>query len=103
MAVMYGILDNTEEPFNREVNITREEMAQLVVKMLQYDKLAKSSDIFKLPFTDAQQVSKDRIGYVAIGVGLGIFEGDNGAFRPLDNATMVEVASTVYKALGSMK
>jgi 2-(1,2-epoxy-1,2-dihydrophenyl)acetyl-CoA isomerase len=52
---------------------------------------------------DAKDITPGRIGYVAIGKGLGIFEGDNGEFRPKDKATAVELAVAIYKGLGSIR
>jgi len=44
-----------------------------------------------------------KVGYVAIGGGLGIFKGCDGKFRPKDEMTIPEFASALYKDLSIMK
>jgi predicted P-loop ATPase/GTPase len=103
MAVKYGILENKKMTFKPDEKITREEMAEMLVKLLQYDKLAKAKDIYALPFADAAEVHQEKLGYVAICKGLQIIEGKDGYFRPKDPATMGEMAVAVYKALENIK
>ncbi|MFZ5985567.1 MAG: YcdB/YcdC domain-containing protein [Bacillota bacterium] len=99
LAVRYGFIENTEKEFDKEEKITREEAAEMLVKLLGYDSIATAKGIFTLPFEDADEVDKSKIGYVAVGKGLGIFEGSNGKFRPKDNITLAEAAAAIYKAL----
>lgn len=101
-AVRYGIIENRPEQFNGEEKVTREGMAYLLTKLLGYEQLAKSQEIFKLPFEDAGDVSSDKVGCVAVCRGLGIFTGET-KFRPKDNATMSEAALAIYKALANIK
>jgi len=103
LAVKYGLLENVPEEFDGNQTVTREKMAEILIKFLGYDTLAQSRDIFTLPFEDAGEISPDKYGYVAIGKGLNIFAGSNGKFRPKDNTTMVEAAVTIYNALGKIK
>lgn len=102
-AVMFGLIENTESEFNGDEKITREEMAELFVKLIKYDRLAKSKKIFNLSYSDTGEISPERYGYVAIGTGLELFSGDNGKFMPKSNTTMAEFAITVYKLLNIMK
>ena len=103
MAVNYKIIDNTEGEFKGGAGITREELAGLLVRLIQYDRLAAAEEIFKLPYGDSGEISRDKVGAVAICKGLGIMEGSKGKFRPGDNTTMAELAVAVYKALTSIK
>lgn len=103
MAVNYGIIEDKEGPFEGEAVLTREQMAEMLVKLLQYEKLAKAREIFALTFSDAGDISEDKYGFVAIGKGLGILEGNDGKFRPKDKVTMVEFAVAVYKALENIR
>lgn len=103
LAVKYGLIENEQKELRINRNITREEMVMMLVKLLGYGKLAEISHIFVLDFEDAGEVSGDKFGYIAIANGLQIISGNNGKFRPRDNATMVEAAVTIYKALTSMK
>ncbi len=103
LAIQYGILDNENVEFSGQEKISREKLAQMIIQLLEYNKLGKMKDIFKLPFDDADDVDEDKIGYVAICKGLGIMEDQNGEFRPKDNATMVETAAAIYNALADLR
>lgn len=103
MAVYYGIIENTAGEFKIDEKITREELAELLVRLLKYNRLANAEDIFTLPYSDARDISPDKLGYVAISRGLGILKGSDGKFRPKDNVTMVELAVAAYNALDSLK
>lgn len=103
MAVSYGLIENTKGEFKGDDKITREEMAELLVKLFKYEMLAKSKNIFDLDYKDENEINPDLYGYVAVCTGLNFFVGDNGNFRPKDNTTMAEFAITVYKALDMMK
>jgi hypothetical protein len=76
MAMRYGIIENKEGKFNGEANISREEFAVMVVKLLRYDTLAKAKNIFKLSFKDENKIASDLIGYVAICQGLEIISSE---------------------------
>lgn len=103
LAVMYKIIEDNGGEFRDKDKVTREQLAEAMVKLVQYDKLAGAKGIFTLPYTDAKLVSSDKVGYVAIAKGLGIMDGNNGKFRPKDNAKMVELAAAVYHAMGSLR
>jgi hypothetical protein len=102
-AVQYGIVTNLEGEFNGAEKITREQMAEMIVNMLGYDKLSKARNVFNVSYTDAGEISESRYGAVAIGTGLEIFTGSDGRFRPNDNVTFEEFAVSVYKAINNNK
>ncbi|SHK22755.1 S-layer homology domain-containing protein [Tepidibacter formicigenes] len=101
LAIEYGLIDNKEENFNKEAKITREEMAKMIVKLIEQDKMASMKGIYSLGFKDEQSIGEEYKGYVAVCKGLGIISGNDGNFRPKDNATMLEMAISVYKALSN--
>ncbi|AOT70190.1 S-layer homology domain-containing protein [Geosporobacter ferrireducens] len=103
MAVRYGLLENKTVEFDGEAVITREEMAVLLVRLMQMENLAKIKDIYILPFKDADKVSPDKIGYIALCKGLELVGGSDGLFRPQEEATMAELAAAVYKGLNSIR
>ena len=103
IAVRYGLLENKEVEFDGEAVITREEMAVLLVRLMQMENLAKIKDIYILPFKDANKVNTDKIGYVALCKGLNLVGGSDGFFRPQDEATMAELAVAVYKGLSNIR
>lgn len=103
MATIYGILENKEGKFKGDEKITREELAEMMVKLLGYAELAKINDIFKVPYSDASSISEDRVGYVAICKGLDIMKDTNGEFKPKYNVTMVDMAVAIYNTLGNLR
>lgn len=102
-AIRFGIIDNKAGAFNGDAKVTREQLAVMLVKAMNYDDLAKASEIFKLDYRDQASVSKDLIGFVAISKGLDLVraEVDNN-FRPKDNATMAETADMIFKSMAHM-
>lgn len=99
LAVEYGFVENKEENFNKDNKITRQEMAKMVVKLIEKEDMANMKNIYSLKFSDEASIDEDYKGYVAVCKGLGIISGNNSSFRPKDNATMTEMAVSVYKAL----
>ena len=90
-AVDSNIIDaNSSAAFNPNGTIDRDEIAQLIVRALGYDKLAAYSDIFKLDLKDAAQIKNK--GQVAIVVGLGILTATNGSFLPEQEVTRAQAA-----------
>ncbi|WFD10544.1 YcdB/YcdC domain-containing protein [Tepidibacter hydrothermalis] len=99
LAVEYEFVENKEENFNKDSNITREEMAKLIVKLIDKEEMAKMKGVYSLEFSDEASIDSNYKGYVAVCKGLGIINGGNSSFRPKDNATMTEMAVTIYNAL----
>lgn len=102
-AIRFGIIDNKAGTFNGSAKVTREQLAVMLVKAMNYDALAKASGIFKLDYKDQASVSKDLIGFVAISKGLDLVRAEvNNNFRPKDNATMAETADMIFKSMAHM-
>lgn len=101
-AVSMGLIENKAVKFDLKGALSREEMAEMLVKFIQLDKVAKAKGIFKLSYTDAKKISKARFGSVAICKGLGVFENSK-QFRPLDKATALEAALAIYNTLNIIK
>ncbi|MCR5520313.1 MAG: S-layer homology domain-containing protein [Lachnospiraceae bacterium] len=81
--------------------IKREELAKIVVEALGYKDLSEL-DIFNLSYKDAEKVSKDCKGAVAICGGLKLFDvKKNGKFKPASKITRGELAYVLAKALVS--
>jgi len=103
-AVRYGIIQDSKDEFKGNELVTREELAQSLVKLLDYSKIAEIKGLFNFKYSDSSAVSADKGGYVALAGGLGLLdENSAGNIRPKDNITMSEVIKAVYTALGSMK
>lgn len=101
-AVSYGILDNSGD-FKGDEIITREEMVKDIVKLLGYNDIAKTKGIFKVPYIDAAQIAPENIGYVAISKALGLTNDADSKFRPRSQATIIDTAIAIYKALGKIR
>ncbi|CAK4852191.1 unnamed protein product [Aphanomyces euteiches] len=90
-AVDSNIIDaGSSATFNPSGTISRDEIAQLIVRALGYDKLAEYSDLFKLDLKDAAKIKHK--GQVAIAVGLGILTAPNGSFMPEQEVTRAQAA-----------
>lgn len=78
--------------------LTNGEVAEYVVRYLNYEPIAKNSQIFTNPFKD--NVSNKLKGYAAICYGLDIIKGDNnGNFNEKNNVTNAESAQVIYNLL----
>ncbi|MEN1761262.1 S-layer homology domain-containing protein [Anoxynatronum sibiricum] len=101
-AIRYGYIDNQPQEFQREATITREELVVWMTRFTGYRQLAAATHIFQVPYTDADTISKEAVGAVAINYGLGIISG-SGQFRPQDEVTMAETADILYKAVAQQR
>ncbi|HYF75056.1 MAG TPA: S-layer homology domain-containing protein, partial [Candidatus Nitrosocosmicus sp.] len=102
-AVRYGIIENKPMEIKLDAKVTREQMIELIVKLLNYEKLAKAKGIFMLEYKDVDDINIDLYGHVAIAKGLGIIDGTLEMFRPKENVKMHEAALAIYKALDGLK
>jgi hypothetical protein len=96
-AVDLRILDRTESNFNPDATITREDMAQLIVRALGYSKLAERDAIFAKPFAD--EAGLKHPGDDAIVVGLGIMTAEDGSFHPAQTVTKAQAATAFSRYL----
>lgn len=91
-----GILK--EEEKDMEGELTREEAIKYVVRAFGQDPLEGLGDIYKLDYEDADDISPNLRGHVAIAKGLGLIRGE-GRFRPKDNLTREEAVVIIYNIL----
>jgi hypothetical protein len=97
-AVDMRILDRTGGNFEPDAKMTREELADLIVRAMGYGKLAEHSDIFAKPFAD--EAALKRPGDVALVVGLGIMSTtDDGKFNPAQTVTKAQAATAFSRYL----
>lgn len=102
-AIRYGIMENKLEAFQWQETLPREEMAQMMINLLQYGELSKAADIFIVQYEDSEVISEKNWGAVAISKGLGLVDSDKKYFRPKEAATMAEVADMLYKVAGLLQ
>lgn len=91
-----GILK--EEEKNMEAKITREEAIKYVIRAFGQEPLEDIGDIYKIDYEDADEISVNLKGHIAIAKGLGFISG-KGNFRPKDNLTREEAAIIIYNIL----
>ncbi|MBR6793483.1 MAG: S-layer homology domain-containing protein [Clostridia bacterium] len=95
LGVVNGYANNL---FKGEANITREELATILVRFLGiYGALGRQYDEPVDSFKDADKVSDWAVEYVEAVREMGIFKGDNGNFKPRSNALRSEVAQTMFR------
>ncbi|TCO77464.1 YcdB/YcdC domain-containing protein [Marinisporobacter balticus] len=86
--------EKSEEHF-----LTKEDSVKFMIRALKYDEVAKIEGIYKYPFKDIEQASKNLIGYITIANGLGIVKGNNDVFEPKKEMTRGEAAIMIYHYL----
>ncbi|MDW7674245.1 MAG: S-layer homology domain-containing protein [Bacillota bacterium] len=97
MAVRNGIIMQAEKA--PDSTVAREDMALMLVRFLGYEEISKL-DIFKLDFADVAEISKDKLGAVAIVDGFGFITGDDaGNFMPAKETTRAEAATILARML----
>lgn len=96
-ALEQNLIDVGDGSFNPEGTVSREDMAELIVRALGYNTLAQRENIFKAEFKDADKI--DKKGQVAIVVGLNIMSLSNESFRPDKKVTRAEAAAAFFRYL----
>jgi len=88
---------NPSEFLRPETELTREQLAESVSRILQYEQLAKflSKDLEVTQLQDAAEVQNK--GVVALMLKLGIMSTDGGKFYPKSTVTRAEAAETIMK------
>jgi Zn-dependent metalloprotease len=96
-AVDRNLIDKDENKFYPDQTITRDEMAELIVRALGYRALAEYDTIFSLNIKDAGEVTNK--GAVAIVMGLGIMSSNGNGFNPTKEVTRAVAAMAFYRYL----
>ncbi|WP_138420807.1 YcdB/YcdC domain-containing protein [Aquibacillus sediminis] len=96
-AVREGWIDGSQQTFNPDEPVTREELASMIVRALGYEELAEIDEMFVTNFNDIDQA--DSPGVISIISHLEIMNGSDGNFRPQDHATRAHSAKAYYEYL----
>ncbi|KAB3540965.1 hypothetical protein F8154_00135 [Alkaliphilus pronyensis] len=96
-AVMYDLLENEEKDLKLDETVTREEFAEMLMKMVGMENVAKAKDIFVVPVEDADEIQPDKKGFVAIVYGLDIVEAQENNYNPNAPVTLIDVAIGIYR------
>jgi S-layer homology domain len=96
-GIIAGYKDNTFKPENQ---VTRAEMAVMIIKALNQDK----GDEGLINFTDSYKVKDWAKGYIAKALELKLINGyDDNTFSPSESITRAEVSVIISKALYMIK
>ncbi len=96
-ALEQNLIDVGDGSFNPEGKVSRDDMAELIVRALGYNTLAQYEDIFKISFKDSGKVANK--GQAAIVVGLKLMNLTDGKFQPEKQVTRAEAASAFFRYL----
>lgn len=90
-----GWLDDSLKP---ESELSREDLAKIMIRLINMEPSAKVKGIYAVPFTDAKGIQPDSLGYMALAWGLGILKADENTLRPNQAATRAEAAYALVHA-----
>ena len=100
-GVIQGV---TENSFGKGMNITRQDMATILYRVIGLNGLNNDIQTNNVTFTDESEISdyaKEAVSYLA---SAGIINGmDDGSFCGRDNASRAQAAQMIYKVLKSME
>ena len=98
-AKKLGIVNGVSETeFGVGVNISRQDMAVMIARTI--DKLDVETDKIEVDeFADEKSVSDYAKDSVELMKSIGLIEGYNNEFRPLDNLTRAEAATIIAKII----
>ncbi|MEG6520457.1 YcdB/YcdC domain-containing protein [Desulfotomaculum sp. 1211_IL3151] len=101
-AVSLGIIqpDDTKDLAKE---LTRLELAKLMINTLDYDGVAKLAQIYTLPTRDAQLVPDQLRGYAALSLGLGLQTDNQGNYVPNENVSRGHAAISLVRMLKVQK
>lgn len=103
-----GIIQGDAGKFNPNAAITRQQMATMIVRAIEYKNAAALENVeTTVTFADAAQVSDYAKDAVQLAVGLGIIDGDvvkgEKVFAPKANATRAHAVKMVYNMLETVQ
>jgi heme-binding NEAT domain protein len=103
-----GIIQGDAGKFNPNAAITRQQMATMIVRAIEYKNASALENVeTTVEFVDAGQVSNYAKDAVQLAVGLGIIEGDvvkgEKVFAPKTNATRAHAVKMVYNMLETVQ
>ena len=95
-AVTMGILKPADQ-FAVDTALTRQELAEWLVRVLKLESAAKHSDIYKLNFTDASSIDPAYSGYVALASAMGLIDGQQNKFNATEKVTYADLAISTIR------
>ena len=104
-AKQNGIVNGvTENEFDPDANITREQIAAIMFRYAQYKGMNAVTLEENLHFTDANEISEYAVSAMNWAVGAGLMKGKSATtINPLDNATRAEIAAILQRFIEANK
>lgn len=87
-----------QEEKDIDATVTREEAIKYIIRAFGQEPLDDIGDIYKLEYGDADEITDNLKGHIAIAKGLGLIS-EQGNFRPKDNLTREEAVVIIYNIL----
>ena len=97
-AISLGIIEPGEDK-NLEQELSRLDLAKLLINTLDYDGAAKLAQIYQLATKDAGEVPAPLKGYAALSLGLGLQSDLQGKYAPAKLVTRAEAATNLVHML----
>ena len=97
-----GMLDASKGTFDKTAPLTSQELAKWLVGTLNLNNAAKHSDIYQLNYSDAGQVDKELLGYVALAYKMDLLEAENNEIKPKSEVTYAQLAQVIVRLAQKM-
>lgn len=97
-----GMLDASKRTFDKTAPLTSQELAKWLIGTLNLNNAAKYSDIYQLNYSDAGQVDKELLGYVALAYKMGLLEAENNEIKPKNEVTYAQLAQVIVRLAQKM-
>lgn len=92
--------DSVSTTSNKDDTLTREEAIKYLITEIGYSEVADLKGIYDVSyFTDADSISNDSVGYIAIAKGMGLLEAFGDKLAPQETLTNAEAAYIAYTYL----
>lgn len=98
-ALAHKVIQKDSEKFRPEAPITRDEMAVMIVRSLDYGTLAGQLDYLPKPFPDVSE----NTGYITIAKDLGIINGTAAGFLPKGTALKEQAAAMMMRMYNRLR
>lgn len=102
---LYGIVEQAvrmdiiqpADQFAVDKELTRQELAEWLVRVLNLESAAKHSDIYKLNFADASSIKSEYAGYIALASAMGLIDGQQNKFNATGKVTYADLAISTIR------
>jgi hypothetical protein len=101
--VSYGYQSTTDADSNSKVTLTREVLANILIKRLGLEKVSKLKGIYATGYLDEKNISSGYLGSVALAKGLDLVTGVNNKFYPKNAVTREKAVEFIFKYITAVQ